>query len=65
MRLLKPVPLTLNNGPDRMTIKLMLKVFSVAALVLLVFVALGPANGNHARDLAGRSTTSSAISFSH
>jgi VanZ family protein len=32
-----------NNGPDRMTVKLMLKVCSVAALVLLVFVALGPA----------------------
>jgi hypothetical protein len=32
-----------NNGPDRMTVKLMLKVCSVAALILLVFVALGPA----------------------
>jgi VanZ family protein len=29
--------------PDRMTVKLMLKVCSVAALVLLVFFALGPA----------------------
>ena len=41
--LLEPCLLTLNNGPARMTIKLMLKVCSVAALVLLTFVALGPA----------------------
>ena len=32
-----------NNGPHRMTVRLMLKVCSVAALVLLVFIALGPA----------------------
>ena len=30
-------------GPERMTVKLMLKVCSVAALVVLVFFALGPA----------------------
>ena len=32
-----------SNGSDRMTVKLLLKVCSVAALVLLVFLALGPA----------------------
>src|SRR5450759_1405856 len=37
------IPLT-NNGSDRMTIKAVAKFCSVAAIVLVVLAALGPAN---------------------
>jgi hypothetical protein len=37
-----------------MTFQRMLRVFSVAALAVLTFVALGPANQQHAPELVGR-----------
>ena len=48
-----------------MTAKLGFKLFSVVALIFLVFLALGLRRGNHDRGLAGNSTTSSAILCSH
>jgi VanZ family protein len=43
MRLLKPVPGDAEQWTARMTTKLVLRIFSVTALVVLTFVALGPA----------------------
>jgi hypothetical protein len=45
MRSLEPRLLTLNNGPARMTLKLMLKVCSVAALVLSYLSPRGSPHG--------------------